>query len=57
MAKFSLGAAGLLLAAALHAAPPAAYLLVDQREIDAARAKAEKFPWAKSALDNIVTAG
>jgi hypothetical protein len=51
------GGAGLLVAAAaLHAAPTASYLLVDQQEIDAARAKAAQFSWAKSALDNIVQA-
>jgi len=47
-------AAGALLAAALQAAPPATYLLINQQEIQAARAKAERFPWARTALDSMI---
>jgi oligo-alginate lyase len=44
------------LAAALHAAPPATYLLVDQQEIDSARRKAEKYGWARTGLERLVAA-
>ena len=43
------------MAAALQAAPPATYLLIDQQEIDTARAKAQHLPWAKAALDTVIS--
>jgi hypothetical protein len=36
------------------AAPSGTWLLVDRAEIEAARAKAEKFPWAREALRNVM---
>jgi oligo-alginate lyase len=48
-----LGAAG---CASLRGAPAPAttWLLVDRAEIEAARAKAARFPWAKAALDEVL---
>jgi hypothetical protein len=38
----------------LFQAKPDNYLLIDAAEIQAAIAKAEKYPWAKAALNGIV---
>lgn len=44
---------GLLLAAAV-AAPSDSYLLIDKAGIEAARRKAEKHPWARAVLDELI---
>lgn len=49
------GMAALPFSARAGAAPPSeTWLLIDKHEIDAARVRADKFPWAKASLDEIL---